>query len=201
MIVNEMFVSLQGEGKYTGFPTIFIRLSGCNKACSFCDTKYHTNGIVMGEDKIIKFIKSKKIYLVTWTGGEPTLQIEGMKSVMKKLGKDYKHNIETNGTFLDNEVLKVFNYVCFSPKNKKDLNNLLKNINPKLFDYDIKIVTDLKSIGVDMIKRGTMLMPLTTYNKLNDKQIKLAVWDYCVKNKKKYTPRLQNDLFGKKRGV
>lgn len=201
MIINEIFVSLQGEGKYLGHKTQFIRLSGCNKKCSFCDTVYHVNGTQVSEDKLAKIIKEKKCYLITWTGGEPTLQIQNILKVMKKLGKKYKHNMETNGTFIDNQIFSKFNYICFSPKNKNDLKNLLVKIDKKAFDYDIKIVSDLDSIGVDMVNRSTMIMPLTTYNEKKDNLIKQKVWKYCVENNKIYTPRLQVDVYGTKKGV
>ena len=51
--VNEIFYSLQGEGYYTGTPAVFLRLSGCNMACSFCDTQ-HQEGVEMTDEDIVK---------------------------------------------------------------------------------------------------------------------------------------------------
>jgi putative chitinase len=56
MRVNEIFCSIQGEGKYAGCPAIFIRLSGCTRKCSFCDTKYHTNGKEMSVEDVPDYL-------------------------------------------------------------------------------------------------------------------------------------------------
>ena len=57
MKINEIFYSLQGEGKWTGLPNIFIRTSGCNLRCSFCDTKYaYDDGKEMSSEEILSKI-------------------------------------------------------------------------------------------------------------------------------------------------
>ena len=71
MKVNEIFYSLQGEGRYTGTPAVFVRFSGCNLACDFCDTT-HQSGTEMSEDEIIENICRFPAGHVVLTGGEPT---------------------------------------------------------------------------------------------------------------------------------
>jgi len=73
--ICEIFFSLQGESTFTGLPCIFIRLSGCNLACSWCDTLYaKKESQVMSFDQIFKKLESYECRLVEITGGEPLLQ-------------------------------------------------------------------------------------------------------------------------------
>ena len=70
--INEIFYSLQGEGHHTGFPSVFIRFSGCNLACPFCDTQ-HDDGILMTDDDIIRAVNLYTAGWIVLTGGEPCL--------------------------------------------------------------------------------------------------------------------------------
>ena len=72
--VNEIFFSICGEGYNTGKPTIFIRLSGCNLKCKWCDTPNHNKGKKMTVETIMKHIKKYPSKNVCITGGEPTIQ-------------------------------------------------------------------------------------------------------------------------------
>jgi organic radical activating enzyme len=99
--ITEIFPSIQGEGLRSGEPTIFIRLTGCNLRCDFCDTKYAWNE---GEDypveKVLEAVKNiQRKYPADWvclTGGEP--QIQPIKPLVKQLKiAGYKVQIETNG--------------------------------------------------------------------------------------------------------
>lgn len=96
MKVNEIFYSLQGEGKDVGLPTIFIRLTGCNLRCSYCDTKYaYYEGNYMDCEEIIDVIKKWKCNRVCITGGEPLLQdIYGLIDMLR----GYEVSVETNGS-------------------------------------------------------------------------------------------------------
>lgn len=97
MRVNEIFYSLQGEGSFTGTPSMFLRLAGCNLKCGFCDTN-HAPYEDVSEDEIVRQIASiGGIRHIVITGGEPTLQIT--QSLIDKLhDKGYYVQIETNGT-------------------------------------------------------------------------------------------------------
>lgn len=98
MRINEIFYSLQGEGRWTGTPAIFIRLSGCNLKCNFCDTKHqeykeYTTDEILQE--IASYAPCKHIVI---TGGEPGLQLtEAFVKILQHHG--YYVAVETNGTY------------------------------------------------------------------------------------------------------
>ena len=73
--INEIFYSLQGEGFWSGTPIIFIRFSGCNLRCDFCDTEHYSH-TEMSDAEIIDRIKTFPARRVCLTGGEPSLQID-----------------------------------------------------------------------------------------------------------------------------
>ncbi len=201
MKINEIFESIQGEGKYIGQCVLFIRVSGCTRNCDFCDTKYHNQGKEINIKQIIQKIKGSNLDIIVWTGGEPMLQYDEIKKIIN--GTPFQeHHLETNGDILppldSAHGLTSFTYICFSPKITLSAINV-KNIFGNT-QYDIKIVTDLK-LNKELIPYATMLMPLTTYNDKKDKQIQKDVWKYCVKNNIKYTPRIQVDIWGSKKGV
>jgi 7-carboxy-7-deazaguanine synthase len=95
--VNEIFLSVQGEGLSSGFPTIFVRFTGCNLRCSYCDTVYSYNdGVDMSPEEILEEIKKLHYNRVCLTGGEPLLQ-KDIKKLLKILD-GYTVTIETNGS-------------------------------------------------------------------------------------------------------
>jgi len=192
MLVSEIFESIQGEGKYTGYPALFIRLSGCNLKCSFCDTKYHTIRTEKSLTEIINIINKCKLDIVVWTGGEPLLQIQDITNVVRNTKK--RHHLETNGILIDNNICDIFEYVCVSPKDIMTCKKLIYS------NFEIKVVTDLK-LNKNLIPYATTLMPLSTFNKKIDKKIRQDVWDYCVKTNIKYSPRIHIDVWDKKRGT
>ena len=109
--INEIFMSLQGEGYHTGISSVFVRFSGCNLKCPFCDTK-HEEYNEMTDDEIINAIKQYSSPWVILTGGEPSLQVtESLVDKIHKIGK--KVAIETNGT---NVLPSNIDWVTLSPK-------------------------------------------------------------------------------------
>jgi 7-carboxy-7-deazaguanine synthase len=98
--VNEIFVSIDGEGVRTGLPTVFIRLYGCNLKCSYCDTRYSCENReykLMPLMDILEQVLSYGVPRVTLTGGEPLIH-EGVKDLINSLvANDIEVNIETNG--------------------------------------------------------------------------------------------------------
>lgn len=202
MRVSEIFKSIQGEGKYVGTPMLFIRLSGCTRHCSWCDTKYHTEGKEISINKIAKIIDNSKLNYVCWTGGEPLLWLKEIKEIKKLTLKEF--HLETNGDLIEDfSDLTFFDCISCSPKEEK----IAKKISQKnkesdwLLEFDIKIVTDLETEGVDMLKYATMLMPFSTFDEEKDKEIRSKVWDYCMKHNIRYCPRLHYEVKGNKRGV
>jgi len=203
--VSEIFESIQGEGRYVGVPMLFIRLYGCTRKCWFCDTKYSVVGDKyqeIGVDELIKKIKKSKLTCICWTGGEPLLQRKAIEEV-KENTREFYHHIETNGDLLKFSDFYLFHCLTISPKEKKvaeKVRNLCLEFSPDI--WDIKVVTDLENVGVNMVKFATMLMPLSTGDEEKDKKIQQKVWNYCVKNGLRYSHRLQVEVWGlKKRGI
>lgn len=101
--INEVFLSAQGEGLDVGTPTVFLRLSGCNVVCKWCDTKY-ANEVKeeLSVDDVIRRVldvdkySSKRVYI---TGGEPLVQVEDVARLVSRLNCiEYDCTIATNGT-------------------------------------------------------------------------------------------------------
>lgn len=111
--VNEIFYSLQGEGCHTGTPAIFVRLSGCNFACPFCDTD-HAAGLLMSADEILSEVAKHPASHVVITGGEPAMQIDDALIAALK-DKGYYIQIETNGSL---PLPDGIDWVTCSPKDK-----------------------------------------------------------------------------------
>ena len=114
MKINEIFYSLQGEGFWTGRAAVFVRFSGCNLRCSFCDTA-HLSGTEMTEDEICEAVgQFPKEAMVVLTGGEPALFVtERLIALLKARGRYIA--IETNGT-VANPALNGIDWITFSPK-------------------------------------------------------------------------------------
>ena len=99
MKVCEIFTSLQGESSYAGLPCTFIRLSGCNLRCVYCDTQYsYEEGSEMPIDEIRGRVRSAGVRLVEITGGEPLLQKDTPLLVRGLLDEGRTVLIETNGS-------------------------------------------------------------------------------------------------------
>ena len=129
MRVNEIFYSIQGEGRNAGTPAVFVRFSGCNLKCPFCDTdfSFYTE---MSEEEILDKINKYKCDFVVLTGGEPTLQVTPkLLELLRKSGKYIA--IETNGTRQIDA--KLYDWVTVSPKYrfvsaKTQLNRLINEV-------------------------------------------------------------------------
>ena len=141
MKVNEIFYSLQGEGFNTGTPAVFIRFSGCNLQCPFCDTQ-HQEGKEMTEGDIIEEVSRYKANLVVVTGGEPALQLtESLVEMLHLLGKTVA--VETNGTV---ELPKNVDWITLSPKDAF----LGEKAKPILKEADeLKLIYDGENHGRD----------------------------------------------------
>lgn len=115
MKINEIFYSLQGEGRYTGTPAVFVRFAGCNLRCDFCDTS-HESFEEYTEDKIVDAVSRYPSPHVILTGGEPTLQItDTLLAALHRSGRII--HIETNGTrALDDNMQQQLDWITVSPK-------------------------------------------------------------------------------------
>ena len=137
--VNEIFLSIDGEGYRTGLPVVFVRLYGCNLNCSYCDTRYSCEGQEYKEMSlydILVEVLNYRVPRVTLTGGEPLIH-PGVKDLITSLvANDIEVNIETNGAvdldeFIEfkynSKVIFTMDYKCKSSgmEEKMILSNLV----------------------------------------------------------------------------
>ncbi len=113
--VNEVFISIQGEGNFAGFPCFFIRLSGCNLRCTYCDTRYaYNHGRVYTISDLIDKWSESRLQLVEITGGEPLLQRNVLFLMDFFLAKECICLIETNGSIslkaISNKIIKIVDW-------------------------------------------------------------------------------------------
>jgi 7-carboxy-7-deazaguanine synthase len=134
--VNEIFHSIQGESLYAGLPCVFIRLSGCNLRCSYCDTRHaYDEGECMGIEDILAAATRFECQLVEITGGEPLCQ-DGTPALAKTL-LDHRHTVlvETNGSLpisvLDNRCIRIVDIKCpaSGESHRNDYDNI-RRLNP-----------------------------------------------------------------------
>jgi 7-carboxy-7-deazaguanine synthase len=99
MKINEIFYSIQGEGAHIGIPMCFVRFTGCNLRCEWCDTKYaFFEGTEMTVEEVMKEIRKHKTRWACITGGEPLLQKDVYALIYQLLKEEYNILIQTNGS-------------------------------------------------------------------------------------------------------
>ena len=125
----EQFYTLQGEGRFSGKPAVFIRLAGCDVGCVWCDVKESWDSAahsLVSIDKIVEDVLKTSCLFVVIMGGEPTLY-DLSDLTLKLSDNNIKVAIETSGT---NQLKGHFDWVTFSPKKfKKPLNEYYSNSN------------------------------------------------------------------------
>jgi 7-carboxy-7-deazaguanine synthase len=124
MQVTEIFRSIQGESTYAGLPCVFVRLTGCNLRCVWCDTAYAFHGgKQMSVDEVLEAVRGfserdsqRAVSLVELTGGEPLLQKETMPLTARLLNDGYRVMVETSGErYVGNlppAVIKIVDIKC-----------------------------------------------------------------------------------------
>ena len=110
--ITEIFHSLQGEGDTVGFPTVFVRLTGCPLRCQYCDTAYaFSGGQWMGLDAILEQVRTWGATHVCVTGGEPLAQANCLPLLQKLCDDGYRVSLETSGALpvdqVDSRVSRV----------------------------------------------------------------------------------------------
>jgi 7-cyano-7-deazaguanosine (preQ0) biosynthesis protein QueE len=226
LFVNEIFgPTFQGEGKSLGKEVIFVRLAFCNLSCVWCDTPYtwkfvehdrakEVTSMMIDEvvDRVAKLGQTKAIVI---SGGEPLLQQKALIELVAKFKTlSYWIEIETNGTIvLHDELVRLTDQFNCSPK-------LSNSGNPKTKAINEQALTKLSQIG------STFKFVLSDYNQIAEinelvrrfemKQVYLMgegvtvealrereafVRAVCERNGYIYSPRLQVERFGQKRGV
>jgi len=159
MTITEIFKSIQGESTYAGLPCSFIRTTGCNLRCVWCDTEYaFYGGKQMTISEIVASIEPHQCNLVEITGGEPLLQSEVSQLAEELIRKKYTVLIETGGALdisaLPKAVIKIMDIKCpdSGMMQEMDWSNLEKLtpqdevkfvINSRIdYDWAVKILND-----------------------------------------------------------
>ncbi|MEJ5300621.1 MAG: radical SAM protein [Thermodesulforhabdaceae bacterium] len=131
--VCEIFASIQGESSYAGFPCVFVRLSGCNLNCRYCDTVYaREEGREMTVQEVLDAVERYGYWLVEVTGGEPLLQGGTPFLVEEMLRRCYRVLIETNGSLnvdlVSKEAVRIVDFKCPSSgmADYNDYGNILR---------------------------------------------------------------------------
>ena len=168
--VNEIFYSLQGEGGRQGEASIFIRLSGCNLNCSFCDTDFEES-MRLNVEEIISRIRYYPCRWIIWTGGEPTLQLnDTILAYFKKEG--YLQAIESNG---HKALSPLLDYTVISPKGDP---SYAVRINPEANEIRLPVQKGDIIPEIEILPRARyyFLSPVFT----SDKRKTEENIDYCV---------------------
>ena len=224
MKLAELFYSIQGEGMLTGVPSVFIRTSGCNLRCSWCDTPYtswNPEGRDYAIDKILAYVAAQPAAHVVVTGGEPMIQPQIVELTTKLQGAGRHVTIETAGTVLAPVVCDL---MSISPKlanstpadahwhDKHERLRIQRDVLARLmreYAYQLKFVVAqegdvaeihelVASLGAD--RGSVMLMPEGT-GRETIRQRGLWLAEICKAEGFRYSPRLHVELWGDKRGV
>ena len=222
MEIKEIFYSYQGEGYNFGKPIIFIRFSGCNYDCDWCDeaqsrrnNKENLKYQIEKEEvinQINNLIKETNCYSLIFTGGEPSLYYEDVKYIINYFNNVYSnmwYGCESNGTG-KYEFYKLMDFTCISPKygqTKSDnfilhINNIPNNIP---FDGEMRIVIDqyneeFKQWVKSMLTLGNAenlrlyLSPVTTFHGENMLDWTDTNWSFNIKDIMKIYNELKEDF-------
>lgn len=229
MLISEVFLSIQGEGKLAGLPSAFIRTSGCNLRCTWCDTPYTSwapEGEGRGVENILEEIAKFRTRFVVVTGGEPMIapDIAALCAALRCAG--YHITVETAATVFKPVACDL---ASLSPKLsnstpwKRDAGRYAEahertRINIEVIrafmssagDYQIKFVVDrpedidevdtLIAATGNVAAENVLLMPQgTTRQELAERGPWIA--DLCKSRGYRYCPRLHIDLYGARRGT
>ncbi len=141
--INEIFKSIQGESSHTGLPCVFVRLTGCNLRCTWCDTEYaFYEGKGMTVDDVVDAVEQSGISLVEITGGEPLMQKEAIPLMQTLLEKNYTVMLETGGALpideVPEQVIKIMDLKC--PGSGEESNNNYDNLRHLTVRDEVKFV-------------------------------------------------------------
>ena len=182
--VNEIFYSIQGESTRAGAPCVFVRLTGCNLRCSYCDTTYaYEEGVIMGIEEIVEKIKGFGCSIVEVTGGEPLIQDETPQLIATLLDLGYTVLLETNGSKnigpVDKRCVKIMDVKCPSSGEEKnnDLENLqrlncgdeLKFVIADRIDYDFAV--EIVSRISEDIRKGIHIHFSPCFGKIHPREL------------------------------
>lgn len=142
--INEIYQSIQGESSKAGLPCVFVRLTYCNLRCTYCDTEYaFYEGNDYTLDQVIQKVREYECRLVEITGGEPLVQDEECRLLMKQLcDENFEVMLETGGSLsikdIDDRVKIIMDLKC--PSSGMMKKNLYDNLNYLKPDDELKFV-------------------------------------------------------------
>lgn len=229
MKISEIFYSIQGEGKLVGLPSVFVRVSGCNLRCVWCDTPYaswNPEGQEMGIEEIVRRVSTYECKNVVLTGGEPMIMPD-VTELCATLREGGQHlTIETAGTVFENVEMnlasvspKLANSTPWERENGKFAeNHERQRLRPDVIqqfinaapDFQLKFVVasenDLEEIEAllkqlrDWEPADVLLMPEGTESVVLAER---SGWiaELCKRTGFRYCPRLHVELFGNVRGT
>lgn len=228
MRISELFYSLQGEGRLVGTPSLFIRTSGCNLRCRWCDTPYTSwrpEGSSWPLAKVLRSVDAYTTRHVVVTGGEPLLaaEIEELTAALRDRGKHV--TIETAGTIfkpvrcdLVSLSPKLANstpwkrekgkFATLHEKRRLDYRVLQRYLDE--YDYQLKFVVEGKEDFaeirgvVERLKNVDPARVLIMAQGTTQRQLAAKTgWivEMCLRHGYGFTPRLHIELFGNRRGT
>lgn len=229
MKISEIFHSIQGEGKLVGLPSVFVRVSGCNLRCVWCDTPYaswNPEGQEMRIEEIVRRVRTYECKNVVLTGGEPMI-MPGVTDLCAALREGGQHlTIETAGTVFENVEMdlasispKLANSTPWEREGGKFAENherqrlraeVIQQFIDSAPEFQLKFVVaeeeDLREIEElwqqlrNWRAEDVLLMPEGTEATVLAER---AVWiaEVCKKTGFRYCPRLHVELFGNVRGT
>jgi len=221
--IAQLFYSLQGEGSLVGVPSVFIRTSGCNLRCSWCDTPYTSwqpEGVEMTLRQILDEVQAHPARHVVVTGGEPMIapEILPLTEQLRALGMHI--TIETAGTVFHPvacDLMSISPKLSNStPEGDRAAQHDRLRIQPTVlceliarYDYQLKFVIEKpEDVGEvrDLVaalsadRERVILMPEGTHPAgLRERSLWLA--EICKEEGFRFSPRLHVDLYGNRRGV
>ncbi len=231
MLISEIFYSVQGEGSLVGVPSVFMRTSGCNLRCGWCDTPYASwkpEGVEMSVAAIIDEVSQHPTRFVVVTGGEPMIAKE-MAVLLTKLREAGKHiTIETAGTIAPEGV--ACDLASISPKLAHSTPDEARagkawvekherlRLQPEVlrawcssYEFQLKFVvaseTDVDEVRAVIASIGIEIAPekiLLMPEGITQEALRARqAWlvEVCKRTGWRYSPRLHIDLFGNKRGT
>jgi 7-carboxy-7-deazaguanine synthase len=182
MQITEIYKSIQGESSYAGLPCVFVRTTGCDLRCSWCDSEFtFTGGTRMTIDEIMAEVESYDCHLVELTGGEPLLQREIYELATRLADKGHRVLIETGGhrdiSKLDPRVIRIMDLKC--PRSGECEKNLWSNLDHLRPADEVKFViadrTDyewtLKAIREHGLEDRVKLLISTAFGSLPPEQV------------------------------
>lgn len=161
LYIQDLFYSVQGEGPWIGYPQFFVRFFACNIHCNYCDTP-DENRTAMTPEQVLAAIepyRNRPLHSISITGGEPLMQVEGLKSLIPVL-TGFDLYLETNGTLPKHlaEVVDDFRYfsVDYKPGYAKEFTDFMLQLKGRSGVFVKLVVT--RNFPITEVKKLTGIM-------------------------------------------